>query len=87
MSNSIEDYLIDNISYKLKPGASYINERKSCSFHPSGSNIYSVNGTKLIKIQLTGNNFLDPVTLRIMFDVVNTNTSVAKELRVLGGPG
>ena len=50
MANSIEDCLIDNISYKLKPGASYINEGKSITFHPSGSSAYSTSGTKLIKI-------------------------------------
>ena len=87
MSNSIEDYLIDNISYKLKPGASYINERKSVAYHPSGSNIYSCTGTKLIKIQLTGDSFMDPSTFRVMFDLVNTESDAAKELRDLGGPG
>ena len=80
-------YLIDNIPYKLKPGASYINERKSVTFHPSGSNIYSCTGTKLIKIQLTGDSFMDPSIFRLMFDLVNTESTVAKELRVLGSPG
>ena len=55
----------------MKPGASYINERKSVTFHPSGSNIYSTSGTTLIKVQLTGDAFLDPATFRVMFDVVN----------------
>ena len=88
MSASIEDYLIDGISYKLKPGASYINERRSSTFHPSGSNVYSCSGgTKLIKIVLTGDEFLDPSTFRVMLDVVNTHSDAAKELRVLGGPG
>ena len=35
MSNSIEDYLIDSTSHKLKSGASYIDERKNVTFHPS----------------------------------------------------
>ena len=87
MENSIEDYLIDSVSYNLKPGASYINERRSSTFHPSGSNAYSTSGTKLIKIVCTGDNFMDPSTFRVMFDVVNTNSTLAKELRVLGGPG
>ena len=47
-ANSQEYYLIDGLSFKLKPGASYINERKSVTFHPQGSNVYSPNGTKLI---------------------------------------
>ena len=49
-ANSIEDFLVDGLSFKLKKGASYINERKSVTYHPSGSNIYSTTGTKLIKL-------------------------------------
>ena len=59
-ASSQEDYLIDGLSFKLKPGASYINERKSVTFHPQGSNVYTPNGTKLIKLLLTGDNWLDP---------------------------
>jgi len=94
-ANSTEDYLIDGLSFKLKPGASYINERKSVTFHPSGSNIYSSSGTKLIKLQITGDNWLDPSTFRVMFDLVNNETHAfsaatiltgTKELRPIGGP-
>ena len=35
-SSSVEDQLIDGISYKLSPGASYITERKSVSFSQVG---------------------------------------------------
>ena len=51
-ANSVEDRLIDGLSFKHKPGASYVTERKSVTYHPQGSNIYSTNGTKLIKILL-----------------------------------
>ena len=70
-ANSIEDFLVDGLSFKLKKGASYINERKSVTYHPSGSNIYSTSGTKLIKLLITGDNWLDPSTFRVMFDLVN----------------
>eukprot|EP00746_Dinoflagellata_sp_MGD_P157894 gnl/MRDRNA2_/MRDRNA2_86341_c0_seq1.p1 gnl/MRDRNA2_/MRDRNA2_86341_c0~~gnl/MRDRNA2_/MRDRNA2_86341_c0_seq1.p1 ORF type:complete len:456 (+),score=38.28 gnl/MRDRNA2_/MRDRNA2_86341_c0_seq1:331-1698(+) len=85
VANSVEDKLIDGLSFKHKPGASYVTERKSVTFHPQGSNIYSTNGTKLVKILLTGDQWMDPSTLRIMFDVLNTGTSL-EHLRVLGGP-
>ena len=52
MSASIEDYLINSISYKLKPGASYINERISSKRSKS----LKYTGTKLIKLQLTCDN-------------------------------
>ena len=84
-ANSVEDRLIDGLSFKHKPGASYVTERKSVTYHPQGSNIYSTNGTKLIKILLSGDQWLDPSTVRIMFDVLNTGTN-NEHLRVLGGP-
>ncbi len=40
ISNSIEDKLIDSLQFKLKEGASYINDRRSVTFHASGSNIH-----------------------------------------------
>ena len=90
-ANSVDDKLIEGLSFKLSPGASYVNERKSVTFHPSGSNIYSTNGTKLIKMMLTGDGWLDPSTFRIAFDLVNmasgsTPPAPQKILRPLGGP-
>lgn len=88
-ANSIEDRLVDGLSFKLEPGASYIHERKSVTFHPQGSNVYSpTQGTKLIKIALTGKDWLDPNTFRVMFDLVNDDPvgTDAKRLRPLSGP-
>ena len=86
-ANSVEDRLIDGLSFKLQPGASYITDRRSVSFHPQGSNIYKPStGTKLIKILLTGDSWLDPSTFRVMFDVENLDTTVAKRLRNISGP-
>ena len=50
VANSVEDKLVDGLSFKLKPGASYVTERKSVTYHPQGSNVYSTTGTKLKKI-------------------------------------
>ena len=86
MANSVEDYLIDGLSFKFKAGASYITDRRSVTYHPAGSNIYRPDGgTKLIKINITGDNWLDPSTCRIMFDWRDMGTSL-QELRPLGGP-
>ena len=72
IASGAEDKLLDSLSFKTPHSASYITERKSVSFHPSGSNVYSsAGGTKLIKIVLTGDNWLDPSTFRIMFDLKN----------------
>ena len=78
MANSVEDYLINGLSFKLKPGASYVNERKSVTYHPQGSNVYTTNGTKLIKLLVTGDNWLDPSTFRVAFDLQNMEEVVQK---------
>ena len=83
-SSSVEDQLIDGLSYKLAPGSSYIQDRKSVTFYPSGSNIYTPNGgTKVLKFLINGSDWLDPNTLRIFFDVTNLENY---PLRVLGNP-
>jgi len=87
MANGIEDKLIDGLSFKLNPGASYVTDRRSVTYHPQGSNIYKpVAGTKLIRILLTGDNWLDPSTLSIMFTLNNDDTDAAKRIRPLSGP-
>ena len=35
-TNAIEDHLIDSISFKLAPGASYVTDRRSVSFFRKG---------------------------------------------------
>ena len=84
-TNAIEDHLIDSISFKLQPGASYVTDRRSVSFFPQGSNIYKPEtGTKVIKIALTGTGeWLDPSTVQLQFQLKNEEN---KKLLVAGGP-
>ena len=83
-ANSVEDKLIDGLSFKLKPGASYVTNRRSVTFHPQGSNIYKPgSGTKLIKILLSGDDYLDPSTFRIAFNLRNESTG---KIYPLGDP-
>lgn len=70
VANGVEDKLVDGLSFKLAPGASYVQDRRSVTFHPQGSNIYSpVQGTRMIKFLLSGDNWMDPSTFRIAFDL------------------
>ena len=89
-AQAVEDYLIDGLSFKLAPGASYVTNRRSVSFFPQGGNAYSSNGVKVARIALTGDGWLDPSTLRVMFDLNNVTTNVTagdtKVLRPVGGP-
>jgi hypothetical protein len=88
VANGIQDKLVDGLSFKLEPGASYVTNRRSVTFHPQGSNVYQAgSGTRLIKIVLTGDDWLDPSTFRVAYDVVNLEaTGSPKQLRMLGGP-
>ena len=79
--------LIDGISFKLSKTASYITSRSSCTYPPQGTNIYTPeNGTKLVKININGSDWLDSSTFRIMFDSYNTNGNATHRLRPIGGP-
>ena len=83
---SPEDILIDNLSFKLNKGASYINERRSVSFFPSGSNVYKPSsGNRVLKIALNAedNSWLDPQSVMVYFNVENLETSNNKRLRPL----
>ena len=70
-AQSVEDALIGGLSYKLKPGASYVTNRRSVSYFASGGNQYSPNGVKVMKFNLTGDQWMDPSTFRVMFQVNN----------------
>ena len=77
-AQSVEDNLIDSLSFKLRPGASYVTDRKSVSFFPQGGNDYQPNGVKVIKISLNGDSWLDPSTVKIFFDVTNNSSGSDK---------
>ena len=85
MTNSTEDYLVDGLSFKMPPGASYVTDRKSSTFWSIGSNAYTpTGGVKLLKFQLNGDdgNWLDPSSVVIQFELLNTATAVGTD----GGP-
>ena len=86
VANSVDDALIDSLSFKLSNSASYLTDRKSVTFWPTGSNIYKTNsGTKVIRFVLTNDNWLDPSTLRLMFNLVNNDATATKRLRTISG--
>lgn len=70
-AQSVEDHLIEGLSFKLRPGSSYVNSRRNSTFYPAGSNYYSPTGTKVIRIPLSGDTWLDPTTVKVAFDLVN----------------
>ena len=69
----VDDALIGGLSYKLKPGASYVTNRRSVSYVASGGNSYSPHGVKMMKSNITGDQWLDPPTCRVMFQFNSNN--------------
>ena len=87
-----EDLLIDNLSFKLNKGSSYVTDRRSVRFYPSGSNIYkTTSGNRVIKISLNGedNSWLDPQSVRVFFNLQNLDPQTGvynRKLRPLSPP-
>ena len=71
-AQSVDDALIGGLSYKLKPGASYVTNRRSASYFAQGGKQYSPNCVKVMKFNLPGDQWLDPSTFRVMFQLNNT---------------
>ena len=76
-AQSIDDALIGGLSYKLKAGASYVTNRRSVSYFASGGNTYSPNGGKVMKFNLTGDQWMDPSTFRVAFQLNNHNGNIS----------
>ena len=87
MDNSANDYLIVSFQFKIPPGASCVTDRRSVSYFTAGSNIYtSSGGTTVIRINLTGDGWLDPGSTRLQYTLVNTDSTATNNVRTIGGP-
>ena len=57
MEHSVEDSLIEGLSFKLQSGASYVMERKNSTCNAQGTQSYvSGTGSRLIRIQIADGN-------------------------------
>ena len=70
-AQSVDDALIGGLSYKLKSGASYVTNRRSVSYFAQGGNDYKPSGVRVMKFHLTGDQWLDPSTFRVAFQLNN----------------
>ena len=78
-AQSVDDALIGGLSYSLTPGASYVTNRRLFSYFAQGGNQYSPNGAKEMKVNLTGDQWLDPSTFRVMSQLNNAGNIGAAE--------
>ena len=72
-AQSVDDALIGGLGYKLKAGTSYVTNRRSVSYFASGGSSHSPNGVKVMKFNLTGDQWLDPSTFRVASQLNNHN--------------
>ena len=85
-AQSVDDALIGGLSYKLKPGASYVTNRRSVSYFASGGNTYSPNGVKIMKFDIAGDQWLDPSTFRVAFQPNNHNGNTSEGFQIMVQP-
>ena len=70
-AQSVDDALIGGLSYKLKAGASYATNRRSVPYFAQGGNDYKPSGVRVMKSHLTGDQWMDPSTFRVAFQLNN----------------
>ena len=70
-----EDKLIDSLSFAGRNTASYVTERRSCSFQPQSGGLFSPNGVRLLRFNLADQSgWLVGDTVRLVMQIQN-NTS------------
>ena len=74
-AQSIDDALIGGLSYKLKAGASYVTNRRAVTYFAQGGNSCSSQGVKVMEFNLTGDQWLDPSTFHVMFQMKNRDAT------------
>ena len=82
--SSTEASLISQLEFKLPPNSSFATERRLVSAHPSGASQFSPNGVRVMRFVLTGEDWLDPATLRLAMKVRNLDTT--ETLFLAAGP-
>ena len=76
VSASLEEKLVDELSYSLKNGTNYVTRRESVTFFPAGSGGYSPSNVKTVRIPLNqSGGWLDPQTVSFQFTIKSEETS------------
>ena len=77
---------MEGFNFNLSPGASYVINKGSCTWYTSGAQSYiSGQGARVIRLQINGDGWLDPSTLRVLF-TINNNRTDGVFLKPFGGP-
>ena len=68
-----QEKLIHGLSYVGNAQASYLKDRSSMTYFPNTGNSFSPSGVRLVRFELTssGDDFLDPGSVRFAFSLIN----------------
>ena len=84
ITHNAEYILVDSLSFKLPGHGQSVTDRRSVSFQTDGGNIFNPqHGSRVLKFRLNGEGWLDPITVRVMFDVLNTSADPTKTLKAI----
>ena len=86
---TVDDAVIPGLGYSLstQQTASYVRDRHFSTFYPSGSKVYSVaSGQRVLRFLISDGpmSYLDLNSVRLCFDITNTNTTGGKNLLLSG---
>ena len=86
---TVDDAVIPGLGYSLstQQSASYVRDRHFSTFYPSGSNVYSVaSGQRVLRFLISdgSKSYLDLNSVRLCFDITNTNTTGGRDLYLSG---
>lgn len=73
--SSTESSLISQLEFKLPPNSQFALERRLVSSHPSGASQFSPDGVRVMRFVITGEDWLDPSTLRLAMKVRNLDAA------------
>ena len=92
VASQIEDTVPKELIHSLKVEdggigtASFAINRRSATFSSAGADSFTpVGGNKIIKIILSGSEWIDPQSVKVQFDLVNNGTAL-QLLRPLSSP-
>ena len=85
IKHNTEYLLVDSLYFELPGSGQHVVDRTNCTFHTEGSTSFSAShGTIMLKVRLNGEGWLDPSTVRLMFDVMSTDSHDTRTLKPIG---
>ena len=79
-----EDKLIDSLSFAGRNTASYVTERRSCSFQPQSGGLFSPNGVRLLRFNLADQSgWLVGDSVRLVMQIQNNTSNPCSRSAIL----